>query len=181
MASTKLPLLADGRAVFLPTIGAFDPQNGRFVHRLDACTLQTLQTVHLPERSFSLGLNNATNTLYVVNTLDGSLTVMDAASGFVKGVIQLAERKKNEKSETEIAHTRKVIVDEAHNRVFVTSPGRPGLVWIVDGATNPLTHTITSDGIWSAGAAYDPDSNHLYVGQGGVNEAQEANRFSLKA
>src|SRR5690606_3557342 len=67
-------------------------------------------------------------------------------------------------------HTRKEIVDEKRNRNFVTSPGQPGLVWIVDGATNTLTHTITSDGIWTAGAAYDARANRLYVSQGGVNE-----------
>src|SRR5690606_36008862 len=117
-----------------------------------------------------LGLNRATNTLYVGNTLDGSLSMVDAVSGMSKGVIQLAVPVRNDKGEESLAHTRKVVVDEQHNRVFVTSPGQPGLVWIVDGATNTLTHTITSDGIWTAGAAYDAQANRLYVSQGGIHE-----------
>lgn len=52
----------------------------------------------------------------------------------------------------------------------MTSPGQPGLIWIVDGKTQSLVHTITSDGIWSAGAAYDAKANRLYVGQGGFNQ-----------
>lgn len=161
---------ADGTSVFVATINGFEPQNGGFIQRLDARTLQTLQTIQVPQRSFALGLNRGTNTLYVGNTLDGSLTVVDAGSGMVRGVIPLAVPVRNEKGEESLPHTRKVIVDEKHNRIFVTSPGQPGLVWIVDGNTNTLTHTITSDGIWTAGAAYDEDANRLYVSQGGINE-----------
>lgn len=150
---------SDGGSVFVATISGFDAQNGGFVHRLDARTLQAVQSIQVPRRSFALGLNHTTGTLYVGNTMEGSLSVVDASSGFVNGVIQLAEPQQNDKGETYFAHTRKVIVDEARNRVFVTSPGEPGLVWIVNGATNTLTHTITSDGIWSAGAAYDADAN----------------------
>lgn len=160
----------DGGSVFVASINGFDRQNAGFVQRLDARTLQMLQTVQLPRRAFGLGLNNATGTLYVGNTLDGSLSVVDVSSGMVKGVIQLAQPIRGEDGKESVAHTRKVIVDEVNNRVFVTSPDRPGLVWIVDGASNTLTHTITSDGIWSSGAVYDAAANRLYVGQGGINE-----------
>lgn len=166
----EITAAADGASVFVATISGFDPQNGGTIYRLDPRSLQTVQSVQVPRRSFALGLNNTTGTLYVGNTMEGSLSVVDTASGLLKGVIQLAEPQKNDKGETYFAHTRKVIVDEVNNRVFVTSPGRTGLIWIVDGATNTLTHTITSDGIWSSGAAYDAASNRLYVGQGGVNE-----------
>lgn len=166
----EVAVSADAASVFVATINAFDKQNGGFIQRLDARSLQGLQTIQVPHRSFALGLNRVTNTLYVGNTLDGSLSIVDAASGMNKGVIQLAVPAKNDKGEESMPHTRKVIVDEQHNRIFVTSPGQPGLIWIVDGATNTLTHTITSDGIWTAGAAYDAQANRLYVSQGGVNE-----------
>ncbi|THF66554.1 YncE family protein [Pseudothauera nasutitermitis] len=169
----EVAVSADATAVFVATITGFDPQNGGFIHRLDARSLQTLQTTQTPRRSFALGLNRSTNTLYVGNTMEGSLSIVDASSGVVKGVIQLAEAKQDAEGKTSYAHTRKVIVDEKHNRVFVTSPGQPGLIWIVDGATNTLTHTITSEGIWTAGAAYDAGSNRLYVSQGGVHEILE--------
>lgn len=161
---------ADGTSVFVAAIHSFDVQNAGFVHRLDAQTLATQQTIQVPRRAFALGLNRQTQTLYVGNTMEGSLSVVDARSGMVQGVIQLAQPVKNARGEESMPHTRKIIVDEQHNRVFVTSPGQPGLIWIVDGATRSLTHTITSDGIWTAGAAYDASTNRLYVSQGGVHE-----------
>src|SRR5690606_5792180 len=182
----EVTVSADGASIFVATINGFDRRNAGFIQRLDARTLQPVQTIQVPYRSFALGLNRSTNTLYVGNTMEGSLSVVDVASGFVKGVIQLGVSEKNAKGEESMPHTRKVIVDEKHNRVFVTSPGQPGRIWIVDGKTNTLTHTVTSDGIWTAGAAYDEQSNRLYVSQGGVNEiltidpdtAQVVGRFS---
>lgn len=156
--------------VFVAATPSFDAASPGYVHRLDARTLQPLQTVQLPRRAFALGLNSVTNTLYVGNTLDGSLTVVDAASGAVRGQIQLGVAEKKADGKESMPHTRKVIVDEKHNRVFVTSPGQPGVVWIVDGAKGQLTHTIRSEGIWTAGAVYDAAANRLYVGQGGVHE-----------
>lgn len=156
--------------VFVASTPSFDAAAPGYVHRLDARTLQPLQTVQLPRRAFALGLNTVTNTLYVGNTLDGSLTVVDAASGAVKGQIQLGVAEKKADGKESMPHTRKVIVDEKHNRVFVTSPGQPGIVWIVDGAKGQLTHTIRSEGIWTAGAVYDAAANRLYVSQGGVHE-----------
>lgn len=163
----------DGATVFVADTTRFDGQNAGFVHRLDARTLQILQTTQTPRRAFALGLNHNTNTLYVGNTFEGSLSVVDASSGAVRGVIQLAEAEVSEDGKTSYPHSRKVIVDEQHNRVFVTSPGQPGMIWIVDGQTNTLTHTIVSEGIWTAGAAYNPENNRLYVSQGGVNEVLE--------
>ena len=157
-------------AVFVATAPSFDAASPGFVQRLDARSLQLLQTVQLPRRAFALGLNRVTNTLYVGNTLDGSLTVVDAASGIVKGQIQLGVAEKKADGKESMPHTRKVIVDEKRNRVFVTSPGNPGLVWIVDGAKGTLTHTIRSEGPWTVGAAYDPAANRLYVSQGGQHE-----------
>ncbi|RMX08743.1 YncE family protein [Corticibacter populi] len=157
-------------AVFVATIDIADAQSAGFVHRLDARSLQVLQTIQIPRRAYGLGFNRVTGMLYVGNTKDGALTVVDATSGFVTGMIQLARPLKGTDGKASLANTRKVVVDEQHNRVFVTSPGKPGLVWIVDGATNAVTHTIISDGIWTAGAAYDAATNRLYVGQGGVNE-----------
>lgn len=77
----------DGASVFVATINGFDPRNAGFIQRLDARTLAPQQTIQVPRRAFALGLNKVTNTLYVGNTMEGSLSVVDAASGVVKGQI----------------------------------------------------------------------------------------------
>ncbi|GAA5232109.1 YncE family protein [Verticiella sediminum] len=157
-------------SVFVASTPSFEPAYPGYVHRLDARTLQVQQAIQLPRRAFALGLNRATGTLYVGNTLDGSLTAVDAASGFVKGVFQLAQPEKGEDGKESVAHTRKVLVDEKHDRVFVTSPGRAGKVWIVDGATGQVRHTVETGEPWTAGVAYDEAANRLYVSQGGIDE-----------
>lgn len=156
-------------SVFVASTPAFDAGTPGFVHRLDARDLSLRQTIQTPRRAFALGLNRATGTLYVGNTLDGSLTVIDAASGAVRQTIQLAQAN----AKGEVPHTRKVIVDERRNRVFVTSPGREGKVWIVDGARGVLLHTLENTGTWTAGAALDEAANRLYVSQGGTDEILE--------
>lgn len=133
---------------------------------LDAQTLAVKDTVNVPRRSFAVGINRRTQTIYVGNTLDGSLTVVDATTRAVTGTIQLGRAG----AKGDVPHTRKVIVDEARNRVFVTSPGDAGKVWIIDGQTRQVRHTLNNLGRWTAGAAYDAQSDRLYVGQGGTHE-----------
>ncbi|MGO3890636.1 MAG: YncE family protein [Paenalcaligenes sp.] len=157
-------------SVFVAAVPAFEPKSGGMVHRLDPRSLQVVQSIQLPRRAFALGYNPTSSTLYVGNTLDGSLTVIDAKNGEVKGMIQLGERVENEKGQISAPHTRKVVVDPLRNQIFVTSPDTEGLVWIVDGKTNSVRHTIATDGPWPAGAAFDRANNRLYVGQGGLNE-----------
>lgn len=156
-------------AVFVATTPSFDANSPGYVHRLDARTLQPVQVIQLPRRAFALGLDETTQTLYVGNTLDGSLTQIKAATGEVQGVIQLAPPERGEDGKVSYAHTRKVVVDATNHRVFVTSPGRQGKLWIVDALKAQLTHTVDT-GLWTAGLVYDDTTDRVYVGQGGVNE-----------
>ncbi len=156
-------------AVFVATAPSFDKAAPGFVHRLDARTLQVLQTVQTPRRAFALGLNEQTGTLYVGNTLDGSLSIVDLATSTVRGVLQLAEPQRNADGKESVAHTRKVVVDSRNDRVFVTSPGQKGKLWIIDGKQAKVLHTVDT-GLYTAGLAYDADADRIYVGQGGQNE-----------
>lgn len=163
-----IPYTANG-SVFVASTPSFDATSPGYVHRLDARTLQPLQVIQLPRRAFALGLDSKTNTLYVGNTLDGSLTQIEALTGRVQGVIQLAAPERGEDGKISYAHTRKVLVDEDNHRVFVTNPDRQGKLWIVDALKAQLTHTVDT-GLWTAGLAYDPKADRVYVSQGGVNE-----------
>ncbi|WP_326540683.1 YncE family protein [Pseudorhodoferax sp.] len=161
---------ASAGSVFVASAPSFDKAAPGYLYRLDARDLSPRQTIQLQRRAFALGLNRTTNTLYVGNTLDGSLTVVDAASGIATRTIQLGQAEKDKDGQESMPHTRKVIVDEARNRIFVTSPGSQGKVWIIDGASGTVTHQLSGTGRWSAGAVYDAASNRLYVSQGGVDE-----------
>ncbi len=157
-------------SLFVAASPSFEENTSGRLYRLDARSLQLVQTIQVPRRSFALALHSGTNSLFVGNTLDGSITQVDAASGQVKQIIQLAQPEQNKEGKTQVAHTRKVIVDQTHHRLFVTSPGRLGKVWIVDIATGQILHTIQTEAPWTAGAAYDAGLNRLYVSQGGKDE-----------
>jgi DNA-binding beta-propeller fold protein YncE len=141
---------------------SFKDQAG-VLYRLDPTTLAVKQTIPLGRRAFALAVNGKTNMIFVGNTLDGSLTAVDASTGKVLGVSQLSA--KNEKGEA--AHTRKVIVDEADNRIFVTGPAKEGKVWIVDALSGQVRYTLDNVGVSPTGAAYDPLNKRLYVGLSG--------------
>ena len=165
----EVALSPDADGLFIATTPSFEPRHGGVVHRLDPRTLQPLQTVALPRKAFALGLNSRTRTLYVGHTVDGSLTAMDTGTGEVKEVIQLAQPERGEGGEERMPHARKVVIDEVHDRIFVTNPSRQGKVWIVDGASATVQHTVAA-GLWPTGAVYDAGSNRLYVGRGGKSE-----------
>lgn len=156
----------NSKQLFVAATPIFEDRAAGFLHVLDQDTLRESQLIQLPRRAFALGLNQKTNTLYVGNTLDGSLTAIDSRNGALKQIIQLGEKEGKDGWE----HTRKVVVDEQDNRIFVTNPSEGGRVWIVDGAQGRILHNIANVGLWPAGAAYDANTKRLFVGHGGKNE-----------
>ena len=156
----------DSKQLFVAATPIFEDRSAGFLHVLDQDTLRESQLIQLPRRAFALGLNQKTHTLYVGNTLDGSLLAINSLNGTVKQLIQLGEKEGKDGWE----HTRKVVIDEQDNRIFVTNPSEGGRVWIVDGAQGHILHNLDNVGLWPAGAAYDANTKRLFVGHGGKDE-----------
>ncbi len=156
----------DSKQLFVAATPLFEDRSAGFLHVLDQDTLRESQLIQLPRRAFALGLNQKTHTLYVGNTLDGSLLAINSLNGTVKQLIQLGAKEGKDGWE----HTRKVVIDEQDNRIFVTNPSQGGRVWIVDGADGRILHNIDNVGLWPAGAAYDANTKRLFVGHGGKDE-----------
>ncbi|MCK0207821.1 PQQ-binding-like beta-propeller repeat protein [Starkeya koreensis] len=131
--------------------------NETFVYALDPKTLETKETIALGDDPvFGLGINNKTKTLYGTQTRDGSLAVIDLASG--KVVAKIAQGEK--------AHVREVAVDEAANRAYVTITGRrdsSSSVWIVDGAKNEIVGTIDDLPGAVTGISLDAKGGRLFL------------------
>jgi DNA-binding beta-propeller fold protein YncE len=153
-------------SLFVAATPSFTGDQGGVLYRLDPNTLAVQQTIPMGRRAFALAVNTKTNMVFVGNTLDGSLTAVDIGSGRVLGVSQLSTP--NEKGQP--GHIRKVLVDEAGNRIFVTGPAREGKVWIVNAQSGQISHTLDNVGQSTTGAAYDPVNKRLYVGNAGVNQ-----------
>ena len=145
-----------------PSFGKATPG---FVDILDATDLRPLRRIELPRQAFALAHDPAHGLVYVGNTMDGSLTVVDVASGMILDTIQLG------KPEGEgFEHTRMIAVDPVTGRVVVTSPSEDGAVWVVDPAQGNAVQRIDKAGLWSAGLAVNSKTGRAYTTGGGINE-----------
>ncbi|MEF9600933.1 hypothetical protein O4J55_00895 [Paracoccus sp. PXZ] len=150
--------------VFVASTPSFDKGTAGFIHVLDATDLRPIRQIQLPRRPFALALDRSTGRLYAGNTLDGSLTVIDARGGQVLDTIQLGQPEGEG-----FEHTRMIVLDEEKGLAFVTSPGQKGVTWIVDTKAGKLAHRIEG-GLWTAGAAYDGGAGRFYASGGGIEE-----------
>ncbi|WP_199259274.1 YncE family protein [Paracoccus binzhouensis] len=152
--------------LFVAAAPSFDEGTSGAVYMLDRDDLHVIRRIQLPRRAFALGMDREAGRLYVGNTLDGSLTVLDAKSGLPLDTIQLGKKLEDEGFE----HTRMIEVDQKTGHVFVSSPSETGTVWIVDGRKGELLHRIDDAGLWAAGLAQDAAKGRVYASGGGIEE-----------
>lgn len=152
-------------ALFVASTPSFAPGTPGYIDMLDAKTLAAIRRIELPRQAFALGMDHGRGTLFVGNTMNGSLTVLDARSGLVLDTIQLGKAE-----DQGFEHVRMVEVDQKSGRVFVSSPSDKGTMWIVDPAAGNAVTRIDDAGMWAAGLAYDGATGRVYVSGGGMNE-----------
>ncbi|NBB54878.1 YncE family protein [Pantoea vagans] len=135
--------------------------NGGTVFRLDPATLGVQQAIHTELKSFGAAINPQTNVLYIGNTVNGSVTAIDASSGKVLNTLVLDSRPRSEAVRP--LQPRQVAVDAKTNRVYITGLGPQSVVWVVDGSTMKLVSTIPNTGKMGTGLAVDADAQKIYV------------------
>ncbi|MEL7696766.1 MULTISPECIES: 7-bladed beta-propeller protein YncE [Pantoea] len=138
--------------------------NGGTVFRLDPTTLAVQQSINSDLKAFGAAINPQTNVLYVGNTVEGSLTAIDASSGKVLNSLLLDGRKRSETVRP--LQPRQVAVDVKTNRVYVTGLGPQSVVWVVDGSTLQLISTVPNTGKMATGLAVDSAAQKVYVTNG---------------
>lgn len=138
--------------------------DGGTVFRLDPATLAVQQSINTELKSFGAAINPQTNVLYIGNTLNGSVTAIDASSGKVLNTLVLDSRKRSETVRP--LQPRQVAVDAKTNRVYITGLGPQSVVWVVDGSTLKLVSTIPNTGKMGTGLAVDSDAQKVYVTNG---------------
>lgn len=137
---------------------------GGTVFRLDPATLAVQQSINTELKSFGAAINPQTNVLYIGNTVNGSVTAIDASSGKVLNTLVLDSRKRSETVRP--LQPRQVAVDAKTNRVYITGLGPQSVVWVVDGSTLKLVSTIPNTGKMGTGLAVDSDAQKVYVTNG---------------
>ncbi|AYP24727.1 YncE family protein [Pantoea agglomerans] len=138
--------------------------DGGTVFRLDPATLAVQQSINTELKSFGAAINSQTNVLYIGNTVNGSVTAIDASSGKVLNTLVLDSRKRSETVRP--LQPRQVAVDAKTNRVYITGLGPQSVVWVVDGSTLKLVSTIPNTGKMGTGLAVDSDAQKVYVTNG---------------
>jgi len=121
----------------------------------DAQTLDPKATITVPVAAYGLVINDRTQTLYSSNTRAGSVTAIDLRANRVVREIKTPE--------DTVGHMRELVVDEEANRVYASSYGRSGAVWVIDGATNEVLTVIQDVGNGTAGLALDAAGKRLYA------------------
>ena len=139
------------------------------VLRLNPATLAVETRIPLERKAFGVVLDDAHNRLYVGNTVDLSVTVVDTAQNKAVGTIQLMEKKAGKDGKAAYTHDlRELVVDSAANRLYVTGhssqPDVSSVLFVID--TNTLKVINTIDGLGNAkapGLALDAANKRVYT------------------
>lgn len=148
-------------ALWVATSQSRSLDKGGIVYRLDPTTLDVTQIIHNDLKPFGAAINHATGTLWFGNTVDSTVTAIDAKTGAVKGRLVLDERQRSETVRP--LQPRELAVNEQTNTVYITGLGKESVIWVVDGATLKLKTTITGTGAMATGLAIDPQAKRLYT------------------
>lgn len=159
----ELAVSPNDNALFVATAQNSSGDGGT-VFRLDPATLAVQQSINTELKSFGAAINPQTNVLYIGNTVNGSVTAIDASSGKVLNTLVLDSRKRSEAVRP--LQPRQVAVDAKTNRVYITGLGPQSVVWVVDGSTLKLVSTIPNTGKMGTGLAVDSDAQKVYVTNG---------------
>ena len=154
-------------AVFVASSGGFGDDAGPSqVLRLNPTTLAVETRIPLQRKAFGVVLDDAHNRLYVGNTVDTSVTVVDTAQNKAIGTVQLMEKKVGKDGKAAYSHDlRELVVDSAANRLYVTGHSSEGSVlFVVDTTTLKLINTIPGLGNAKApGLALDAANKRVYT------------------
>lgn len=148
-------------ALWLATSQSRKLDKGGVVYRLDPVTLEVTQVIHNDLKPFGATINNATQTLWFGNTVNSTVTAIDAKTGEVKGRLVLDDRKRTE--EVRPLQPRELVADDATNTVYISGIGKESVVWVIDGENIKLKTAIQNTGKMSTGLALDSKGKRLYT------------------
>ena len=160
-------------AVFVASSGGFgaDASPAKIL-RLNPQTLAVEREIALARKAFGVTLDDAGGRLYVGNTVDLSVTVVDIVNSRVVGVVQLEEKvKSKDKDGKEIERyardLRELAVDPANKRLFLTGHGggeSGSVLYVVNTETLKVDKVLPGLGNAKApGFAFDAAGQRLFV------------------
>lgn len=142
--------------------------------RLDPATLAVKGEITLPLRGFGLALDDAANRLYIGNTTQGSITVVDTATNQVIKTIEMMDKVKGADGKEKYEHHfRELVIDTANQRVYAPGLSSDGSsLYVLNTRTLTREKVIPGFGQVATGIALDAANNRLFVSnlRGGLYE-----------
>ncbi|RZL63341.1 MAG: YncE family protein [Variovorax sp.] len=171
----ELAYSARQNAVFVASAGGFGPgAPASKLVKLDPRTLAVQAEIPLARKGFGLTLDDAANRVYIGNTVDASITVVDTATNKVIKTIQLAEKTKGaDGKESYPHHFRELVLDTANHRLYAPGLSSAGSsLYVVDTRALALEKVVPGFGQVAAGVALDAANQRLFVSnlRGGLHE-----------
>lgn len=156
----ELTYSAKAHALFAATAQSFKDVNGGVIYRLDPATLAILGQTHTDLKNFGMTSNAQGDTLYVTQTLDSSVSAIDAVSGKVKARLTFKDKNPDGKP----VNPREIIWHDG--TLYIGGVGDPGIIWIVDANTLQLKGQINHAGKWVTGLLWSQATQRLYAANG---------------
>lgn len=153
-------------AVFVASSGGFGADaDAPKILRLNPQTLAVEREIPLDRKAFGVTLDDAGGRLYVGNTVDLSVTVVDIVNNRVVGVVQLEEKVKGEDGKERYPRDlRELAVDPAGKRLFLQGHSDDSVLYVVNTETLKVDKVIPGLGKAKApGLAFDPAGQRLFV------------------
>jgi len=168
----ELAYSARQNAVFVASSGGFGPDAAPAkVLRLNPQTLAVEREIPLARKAFGVALDDAAGRLYVGNTVDLSVTVVDIVNSRVVGVVQLEEKvaakdRDGKDVQRYARDLRELVVDPASKRLFLQGHGgaNGSVLYVVNTETLKVDRVIPGLGNAKApGLAFDAAGQRLFV------------------
>lgn len=152
--------------LFVASAGSFkDASVPQQVLVVDPASLSVIDKINLPRRAFSLALDDGNDRLYVGNTGQGAVTVIDTRTRKVLHAWQLIDmRKGKDGRERPQYHFRQLALDLANHRLYIVAfDNKESSLLVVDTRTGNIEKTIPGFGFTATGLALDAKHSRLYV------------------
>ena len=159
-------------ALFVASSGGFGPDaSPAKVLRLNPQTLAVEGEIPLERKAFGVAYDDASGRLYLGNTVDLSVTVVDTLANRVVGVVQLegkvkAKDKDGKDIERYPRDLRELAVDPANQRLFLAGHGceNGSVLYVVNTETLKVDKVLPGLGNAKApGFAFDAAGQRLFV------------------
>lgn len=166
----ELAYSPSAKTVYVASAGGFKPEDpASRLLRLDAETLAVKSDVQLEHRGFGVAFDEEAGRIYIGNTLESSLSVIEAESGKVLSVLQVAPKvqKTNAEGKTQdgYAHKfREIILDKANHRLFM--PGmdlKDSALYVIDTRTLQVEKVLPGLGPVATGIAFDAKGGKVFI------------------